>query len=246
MQSSEGSASRVDYSDLTIDVVASDFRCPPQRPLPALIATNQQQPVTAAVDEPLVALSHPRVWPLNAYARRRYAGSVPEAFVRQSVVRRLGLAAESLPAGLSLAVFDAWRSPQLQRELMANALTLGAAAYVSPPSEDPTLPPPHVSGGAVDITLALDGVPLALGTPFDSFTEQAHTAAFEQHEGVVRESRRLLYWTLRDAGFVVHELEWWHFEFGTSRWGTLLGKVPLYGPASPLTGSGREGRSQKE
>ena len=101
------------------------------------------------------------------------------------------------------------------------------------PIADPRTPPPHLTGGTVDLTLTLDGTPLALGTGFDDFTPEAYTESLEQTPGASRELRRLLYRAMRDAGFVVLHCEWWHFEYGTRRWAAITGNHPLYGPAAP-------------
>ena len=37
------------------------------------------------------------------------------------------------------------------------------------------------------------------------------------------------------AGFVVFDGEWWHFEYGTRRWGAVTGNAPLFGPAAAST-----------
>jgi hypothetical protein len=75
------------------------------------------------------------------------------------------LAAESLPRGFGLAVFDAWRP-----------LALFTAEGD---------PPPHLTGGAVDLTLSWQGTPLALGTGFDDFSSRAAADVFEKYQGYV-------------------------------------------------------------
>ena len=36
---------------------------------------------------------------------------------------------------------------------------------------------------------------------------------------------------MTETGFVVLNCEWWHFEYGTRRWGAIRGNDPLFGPA---------------
>ena len=137
------------------------------------------------------------------------------------------------------ANFDGWRPLALQRELFDATYGPGSTAgpgAVAPPSADPRTPPPHLTGGTVDLTLCWQGRPLALGTGFDEFSALAATAAFEAEPGPVRTLRRLLYWTLRRHGFVVLAEEWWHFEFGTRLWSTITGHPVRYGPAAPAEG----------
>ncbi|WP_281370752.1 M15 family metallopeptidase, partial [Nocardioides stalactiti] len=104
--------------------------------------------------------------------------------------------------------------------------------FVSAPSADPATPPPHLTGGTVDITLAFDGSPLALGTDFDEFVPAAHADALEHEPGLARDLRRLLWSAMTGAGFVVLTQEWWHFESGTRRWAAVTGGKPRYGAYS--------------
>ncbi len=104
--------------------------------------------------------------------------------------------------------------------------------FVSEPTESPLTPPPHLTGGTVDLTLTLDGIPLSLGTSFDDFSLAARADSLEMSPSPARDLRRLLYHAMRAEGFVVLDCEWWHYEYGTRRWAALTGNEPLYGPAS--------------
>ena len=99
---------------------------------------------------------------------------------------------------------------------------------MSPPSPDPRTPPPHATGGTVDLTLSFEGSPLALGTDFDEFTVDAFTAALEGVPGPARDLRRVLYRTMAAQGFVVLAREWWHFEYGTRLWAAVTRRPALY------------------
>jgi D-alanyl-D-alanine dipeptidase len=128
---------------------------------------------------------------------------------------------------------DAWRTPQLQKYIYASAREHGQDAYVAEPTLKP-IPSPHITGGAVDLTLTWNGFPLSLGTAYDCLNEYAHAESFESQDGIVRDLRRLLYWTLRMHGFVINEREWWHFEYGTGRWAQLCHHAtPLYAATNP-------------
>jgi len=208
--------------------------------LPALPAL--QDPVPASVThpdaDPLVPVHHRRVRVLSNYWHAGWDHALPTTWLRAEAMERLGRAADSLPSRLGLAVFDAWRPLGLQAELYAAAYDEPGlpAGYVAEPIADPATPPPHLTGGTVDLTLTLDGTPLALGTGFDDFSVRATTASLEMEAGPARDLRRLLYRAMRDCGFVVLHCEWWHFEYGTRRWGAILGHAPRYGPVwSPPT-----------
>jgi D-alanyl-D-alanine dipeptidase len=220
----------------------ADLRLPPLEPAPLpLLApppTGLVAPVDPAApgaDEPLVRVAHPRVASLALYHAVGWPEATPQTLLRHGVAARLAAAAASLPDGIDLVVLDAWRPPALQRALYAAAYTDPSLppGFVEPPSDDPTTPPPHCSGGAVDLTLSVDGRPLALGTGFDEFTPRAWTRACESHPGRVRTLRRLLFGTLAAQGFVVADCEWWHFEWGTRHWAALTGAPARYGAIAP-------------
>jgi D-alanyl-D-alanine dipeptidase len=85
----------------------------------------------------------------------------------------------------------------------------------------------------VDLTLTARGAPLALGTDFDHFGPESAVDAFETLAAQVRDLRRMLYWAMVEAGFAPYSLEWWHFEYGTRRWGANTGREPRFGAAFP-------------
>jgi D-alanyl-D-alanine dipeptidase len=143
------------------------------------------------------------------------------------VLRRLAVAARALPEPYGLVVLDGWRPPGFQRELLAyyrDRYGGGTEGYVADP-DDRRVVPPHVTGGAVDLTLSAGGVPLALGTDFDDFTERAHLAALEGRtaDRLPAALRRLLARVLSAQGFAPYPLEWWHWSHGDQRWAAQHG-----------------------
>ncbi len=232
-------------------------------PIPPLIDPDPPL-VDHPVDEPLVPIEHRRIRTLAAYWHAGWPSARPDTMLRASVAARLSAAADSLPSRWGLAVFDAWRPLDLQRELVVAAAAVPDCEpeFLAPPSDDPRTPPPHLTGGSVDVTLTLDGRALALGTGFDDTTPAAHTRSLEEAavegaravtgHGEVREwagppsrppsdpaaerarrLRRVLYRVLVDHGFIVLHCEWWHAEWGTRRWAAITGGHPRYGPATP-------------
>jgi D-alanyl-D-alanine dipeptidase len=203
------------------------------------------------VDEPLV-----RVVDIGRGVRDdpRYhlmglPGARPEGLVREGVADRLLRVSRSLGDGVSLVVWDGWRSIDTQRALYdawradlarwnpewsQERLDVETARYVSLPSVDPVCPAPHVTGGAVDVTLGDgDGRPLNLGTQFDAFVPEAAAAALEGVPGAARDRRRRLFWAMAAAGFTAYVEEWWHFDFGDQFWGSITGSPARYGPVAP-------------
>lgn len=215
-------------------VAGGVYDVPAQAPLPAML-DPEYPPVSEPSDDPLVALQHRRIRVLSNYWHAGWDAALPTTWFRAGALDRLAFVADHLPDRLGLAIFDAWRPLALQAELYDAAYHEPGLppGFVAEPIADPRTPPPHLTGGTVDLTLTLDGTPLALGTGFDDFTPEAYTESLEQVPGASRELRRLLYRGMRDAGFVVLHCEWWHFEYGTRRWAAITGNRPLYGPAAP-------------
>ena len=225
------------FHGLTLDVeLRHSAELAPQRALPTPIEPDPMPPLDPACLgaeqwEGLVPVTlGPGVIDLAAYAVAGIPGAPAQSWARLEVVRRLADAAESLPEGYGLAVFDAWRPIEVQQALFEAAYRDPALppGFVTPPSTDPSTPPPHLTGGTVDVTLTFANQPLALGTAFDDFTPSAHADAFENRPGPVQQHRRLLFHAMSRAGFVVIACEWWHYEFGTRRWAAMTGRLPLY------------------
>jgi zinc D-Ala-D-Ala dipeptidase len=184
--------------------------------------------------EPLCEIGGRGIVVLHSYARAGWRHSVEQQWLRAEALQRLQSVAKSLPTGFGLAVFDGWRPLDLQQELFdALGKELDGGMAVAPATSDPAAPPPHLTGGAVDLTFTWHGEPVALGTEFDEFTSATPLRAFENAPGRVRDQRRLLYHSLRDCGYVALAEEWWHFEYGTRLWSVLTGEPVRYGPAKP-------------
>lgn len=176
--------------------------------------------------------------------------ALSECYARSGVLDLLLKASSLLPDNLRLVVLDAWRSEQLQihlfqqcqsvlaelyPELSKETLNTMTQQYVAPPKNDPLTPPPHFTGGAVDLMIATrDGVPLFFGSPFDDPNEISYTRHFERKleegqtlsssEETALRNRRLLFHVMTKAGFVNFSSEWWHFEYGTQRWASKTGE----------------------
>jgi zinc D-Ala-D-Ala dipeptidase len=70
----------------------------------------------------------------------------------------------------------------------------------------------HNLGLAVDLTLIdpQSGTVLDMGTPFDTFSDSAHTA---NASGRVLRYRQILVRAMESEGFKNYEKEWWHFSY---------------------------------
>ncbi|WP_411871600.1 M15 family metallopeptidase [Vulcanococcus limneticus] len=185
--------------------------------------------------------------------------------LRSGVIERLLLADSALrrqQPGWRLTIFDAWRPLAVQRFMVEHAIAeecrlrgvdphrpspaLAAVQaevgrFWAPPSDDPTTPPPHSTGAAVDLTLAdAEGRELNLGSPIDAIgavsepdhfasgapattagTAGASEAEAQAMEAEAREwhrRRTLLREAMASAGFAQHPNEWWHFSWGDQLW----------------------------
>jgi D-alanyl-D-alanine dipeptidase len=102
----------------------------------------------------------------SPYPTTKLDGALFTVFVRQGVAERLAKAAAMLPRGHMLLVWDAYRTLSVQQALFdyfvkvlvqrgipREQAIIDAQQFVSIPSGDPTRPPPHNTGGAVDLTI---------------------------------------------------------------------------------------------
>jgi D-alanyl-D-alanine dipeptidase len=116
------------------------------------------------------------------------------------------------------------------------------ARFWAEPSLDPTTPPPHSTGGAVDLTLAdATGRLLAMGGAIDAIgpvSEPHHyaaaAAAAPASEAAHWQHRRTrLAAVMADAGFARHPNEWWHFSHGDQLWAWSLGETKAHYGRAP-------------
>jgi D-alanyl-D-alanine dipeptidase len=217
--------------------------------------------------EPLVDLKAHGLRGENYYASDRnpphyspVPGAISGIWVRLGVAARLRAIDEQLRrSGLALYFFDGWRPTEVQAyfhdrwmpehlracrpELTEPEIKAEVEKYWAEPTRKPDSPSPHITGGAVDLTLcwADTGLSLWMGSLFDDVTEIAHTDHFEKAPNTLlstsaqeaRANRRLLYWTMVQAGFSAHPNEWWHFSFGDQMWACLTGApAGFYGIAT--------------
>lgn len=232
---------------------------PAQAPLLALKKGFRDHPIDAGGEaqvEPLVDACALGLRGENFYASRYnppyyepIAGATEQLLVRLGVAQRLIAADARLgEAGLALWLFDGWRPdavqvhfhdhwmPEMVRSLRPDLDDAAVAAevetYWSAPTRDPGAPAPHMTGGAVDLTLCwrATGVPLWMGSLFDDVGPLAHLDRFEPEPRQValshleaRANRRLLYWVMTEAGFAANPSEWWHYSRGDQMWARLTG-----------------------
>ncbi len=159
--------------------------------------------------------------------------------LRPDIKTRLHNAADALPDGLCLMVYEAFRSRARQRELWApvharitaqnpdwtpEQVYTEAARWISPPDGFGS---GHQAGAAVDVTLAsADGKPLDMGCEIDSFTPLTPTAAPVPE--TARRNRDLLKGTMQSQGLINYPDEWWHFSYGDRLWAEITGRKAAF------------------
>jgi D-alanyl-D-alanine dipeptidase len=136
--------------------------------------------------------------------------------------------------GLGLLVWDAYRPVRATEAMVAWAEETGnewvlERGYVARRSN-------HNRGNTVDLTLIRlgGGEPLDMGTAYDHFGVEAHTA---NASGEVRANRRILVEAMEADGWRNYDQEWWHYTHVTEA-GFLDVPIACYRPA---VGSGPAG-----
>lgn len=208
--------------------------------------------------ELLVPVVGERIIAKPLYAELGIAGAPTTISVRAGVLVRLRAAARSLPDGVSLVVFDGFRPLTVQRHLyktfaaqiVAEFPSLSAEeqmrrvhAFVAAPNTSPTAPPPHRTGGAVDVYFcdAQTGAPLPMGTMADEISPKSVTNWFEMYsEEPYTTNRRSLFFAMTSAGFTNYSGEWWHYDFGNQRWANIVNEP------NAIYGVPREDRNEGE
>lgn len=189
--------------------------------------------------EPLVELKpiKNRLFIRPSYYEQQIPNSLQSIYLRQGAVERLHQALAHLPETFSFIVYDGYRPLQVQQFLFDQVQQETALAnpswieeqvqketlkYVAYPSIEEGYPAPHLTGGAIDLTLGdYDGNPLDLGTAFDETTAKSATAYFEGHAEEnpdAVKNRRMLFNSMTNAGFENYAEEWWHYDFGNVTW----------------------------
>jgi len=229
------------------------------RPIPLVVEPPDwgRRPIVEN-GEPLVPLKATARLRVRAlYAEQGIPGAPTTTLVRAGVRDRLLRAAAALPEGVALVVFDGYRPLIVQQYLWDTfraqlaarhpdyddaALDRACGQFVARPVPDPLRPPPHRTGGAVDVYLidAATGAELPMGTEADEVAPASATRFFEeQPQEPFTGNRRTLYQSMtRAGGFANYPGEWWHFDFGNQRWANITGAPhALYGlPAAEPAG----------
>ena len=209
------------------------------------------EPLTKLRAVPIQENGEPLVDPRTLSRRIHFAQKHPKfedmprtPKVRRRVAEMLARAAQSLPDGVDLQIIEGFR-PLAQQRFMYETLKAEFAARhpewnratlhritntLSAPPDDPC-PPPHATGGAVDLCLiaAGTGERLDVTSPFD-WDEASAPMQTKGLSETAQANRNLLKRTLELTGLTNYAGEWWHWSYGDSGWALRTGAPhALYG-----------------
>ncbi len=179
--------------------------------------------------------------------------------LREEVVNRLVKVNDYLisKSSFNLLIYDSWRPLEVQEFMFKRAFLLEfeesdidisfenmkyypsilkkVEKFWAFPSYDTRCPPPHSTGGALDVCLSdKDGNLVEMGSMVDQMDETSNPyfyANMKNEEAIIWNSRRnLLREFMTKFGFAQHPNEWWHFSYGDQLWAWKNKKAnALYG-----------------
>jgi D-alanyl-D-alanine dipeptidase len=207
----------------------------------------------AECHEPLVAIANDilKIDPHPYMALGAPYGDRSPFFVRQGILQRLQNSQaylHSIRPNWKIAIFDAYRPIPVQQFMVdysflqlveAKGLALDALSeaekkgliadvikFWAAPSHDLKMPPPHSTGGAIDVTLFDQyGQEVDMGSPIDEISDRSFPNYFADADHVKQidfdRDRQLLNQVMIYGGFLRHPNEWWHFSYGDQLWAWL-------------------------
>jgi len=133
----------------------------------------------------------------------------PACYIHKDLVEPLKkVVADLAQHQLRLKVYDCFRPLDAQFKLWE---IMPDERYVANPF---TTGSNHNRGTAIDATLVnADGNELAMPTPYDTFSEEAHMTYMDLPQRIL-ENRTLFHTIMNAHGLKSFATEWWHFDFG--------------------------------
>ena len=213
---------------------------------------SSHEPVTQLKRIPIIECSEPlvnylKLSPRIVPGKGRWEYS-RESLLRESVANRLVRAASALPNGYKLAVLEGWRPPHIQKRMyLASynrwkerhpewsdiALRRLANRFTAP--IHPKVPPPHTTGGALDVWLANEaGEILDHIRPYEVGDRIAYPTITKGLGATALGHRRILAEALISSGITNYPSEYWHWSYGDQGWAYRGNHShAIYGPITP-------------
>lgn len=171
-----------------------------------------------------------------------------ETLARRSLAEKLCQAAANVPAGYRLAVLECWRPPHIQKRMHTGVKLRLRARYpewsetklarmtntLSAPLSK-KVPPPHSTGGAVDLWLCdAQGNRLDHSSPFEILDPRCYAFNAPGLSDTATRHRRILWDALIATGLTNYPSEYWHWSYGDQGW-AYRGEHPhaLYSAITP-------------
>lgn len=155
-----------------------------------------------------------------------------ETVVRESVARKLCAAAKALHKGYRLGILEGWRPHHIQKRMYLR--TWNRFKEMHPNWSDAQLrrvvnrftapmnskvPPPHSTGGAVDIFLLdSDLNELDMRAPYPSMDPHSFPLEARGLDKTSIERRRIMSDALLEGGMTNYPSEYWHWSYGDQGW----------------------------
>ena len=183
--------------------------------------------------------------------------------LREGVIARLIKAnnyLQTIHKKYSLILYDCWRPIEVQSymfylafqneckkrglEIQSNEMNSypeiikEVEKFWAYPSIDDKCPPPHSTGGAIDLAIAdSSGKLIDMGCEIDNLGKSAYPDFYKDRnskESIIWDDRRnLLRNVMLRFEFVQHPNEWWHFSYGDQLWAwTNKNRNAIYGKTS--------------
>ena len=213
---------------------------------------STHEPVTQLRRVPIIECGEPLVNYLLLSDRIKVGTSrwvyKRETLLRRTVAEKLAEAAESLPAGFTLAVTEGWRPPHIQKRMYLGswnrfrerhpdfseaALRRLVNRFTAPPHAK--VPPPHTTGGALDVWLGDEtGKILNHIAPYEVGDSRAYPSMAKRLSPEALRHRQILSEAILPTGITNYPSEYWHWTYGDQGWAYRgLHDHAIYGPIMP-------------
>lgn len=171
-----------------------------------------------------------------------------ETLVRISVAKMLYEANEATPKGYRLAIVEGWRPPLIQKRMHQSIrqffrerhpeyderrLSRLVNQFTAP--MDKRVPPPHTTGGAVDVFLVNDrGEPYDMHSPYGNTDTKSFFHDASGLDSEVQRNRQILREAMSSTALTNYPSEYWHWSYGDQGWAYRGDHdYALYGPIEP-------------
>lgn len=172
-----------------------------------------------------------------------------ETLVRERVAEAIRQAIVKLPKDYHLAVVEGWRPMHIQRRMYlgiwqrfkekhpdwSDVKMRRVVNRYTAPYDSPKVPPPHSTGGAIDVILVrADGSPYDHTTPYDRFDPVCYSMDAPGLSAEAARTRQILKEIFADTVLTNYPSEYWHWSFGDQGWAYRGGhEAALYAPTEP-------------